>query len=471
MKKTVYKYLSIVALMATTLLTGCSGFFDNPLVDKETGEDLTLIYLSNDFFDTKITINFIDANTGDIIEADNIKVSLSGADATNLTNLLGEKEEFYYPSDGILDLGLDPNYTISATDPLEFTIEAYSEDFNYYTLPYDVYYDKEGTYDIVIEMQSLSLFKSATLDPGSEPFTVSYNSSNVIFENVNQSLQDKFAYSHYLETQRININFTATDFKGNTNVNQWGFYSPFEPQTDIYAKNVNTFVCLSLSQLKLDKCNGINFDISSGVGVPGNAKFSYEIYQGNFKRHSGMLGFTSLPATVNSGAFFYDAAGADLTVKIFADAQFDITTPEFNIGKDFCSKTFDVAITKKSGLKTYRIQTTITCNGSNVGTQATISGFFKIKDSTGKMTPFLFSQGKCDLQLKPNTVYTINANLNKNKATFDFPTNEADAQAVATNVKLAQPKIEELTITFGTEANGITPINIVVKFTAGNCLI
>ena len=67
--------LTFVFLLA--ILSGCSKYLDNPLKDRETGDDINLLLLDFNFFDTRISVKITDAKDGSLINAP-VTVRFSG---------------------------------------------------------------------------------------------------------------------------------------------------------------------------------------------------------------------------------------------------------------------------------------------------------------------------------------------------------------------------------------------------------
>jgi len=113
------KNLTIAIILI--LVTGCSGFFDSPLSDKETGEDINLLIVDMNFFDTRVTYKFIDAKEDYVITSP-ANITFSGKNANDIVSFSGKKNQEYTTSVGQLELTLDPNVEFSETDPFEFAV-------------------------------------------------------------------------------------------------------------------------------------------------------------------------------------------------------------------------------------------------------------------------------------------------------------------------------------------------------------
>lgn len=131
MKKTIgikYYKLTVLAIIIFSI-AGCSDYFKNPLVDKETGEDINLLVLDFNFFTTRMTYKLIDATTGAIINKDAL-IMFSGKNANDIVSFGGDKNENYQTTEGRLELTIDPNIPISSSSPFEFAVNVDIEGYN-----------------------------------------------------------------------------------------------------------------------------------------------------------------------------------------------------------------------------------------------------------------------------------------------------------------------------------------------------
>ena len=60
--KNILKSVKVIAIILAALFVNnsCSNLFDNPLKDKDTDEEITLILLDLNFFDTKLNFYFVE---------------------------------------------------------------------------------------------------------------------------------------------------------------------------------------------------------------------------------------------------------------------------------------------------------------------------------------------------------------------------------------------------------------------------
>lgn len=152
MKKT-YKIKSLVFIMVTFLLTGCSDYLDNPLKDKETGEDINLLILDFNFFNTRLTYKLIDATDGSVITA-HATVRFSGKNGNDIVNFSGEKKTEFETNQGQLELTVDPNVKISENNPFEYAVNVEAEGYNTLTKAFQL--RNEGKKTIELQLSKIS---------------------------------------------------------------------------------------------------------------------------------------------------------------------------------------------------------------------------------------------------------------------------------------------------------------------------
>jgi hypothetical protein len=142
-------------VLATIIISfsACSDYFQNPLEDKETGEDINLVIVDFNFFHTRMTYKLVDAKSGEIIKA-NATVRFSGRNANDIVTYTGEKNEKYETSEGQLELTIDPNINISASSPFEFSVNVAIDGFN--SLSKGISLNSEGVKTIELSLSKKS---------------------------------------------------------------------------------------------------------------------------------------------------------------------------------------------------------------------------------------------------------------------------------------------------------------------------
>ncbi|HRX10492.1 MAG TPA: hypothetical protein P5210_02520 [Draconibacterium sp.] len=148
------KKLALVSFAIILIsLSGCSDYFSNPLENKENGEDINLVILDFNFFHTRMTFKLVDAKTGEIIKA-NSTLQFSGKNGNDIVSYTGEKNENYETSEGQVELTIDPNISISAGSPFDFSVNVDIEGYN--TLSKGFSLNSEGikTFELLLSKKS-----------------------------------------------------------------------------------------------------------------------------------------------------------------------------------------------------------------------------------------------------------------------------------------------------------------------------
>jgi hypothetical protein len=125
--KTIFRNLGILVLIAA--FSGCSSYLDNPLKDRETGEDINLLVLDFNFFDTRISVKLTDAKDGSLLSVP-ATVQFTGENGDDIVTFTGEKRPEFSTSQGQLEVTVDPNVSISEDSPLKFAVNVQAEGYN-----------------------------------------------------------------------------------------------------------------------------------------------------------------------------------------------------------------------------------------------------------------------------------------------------------------------------------------------------
>lgn len=489
-KKIVKTAKGLVIILTALIITySCSDLFNNPLKDKDTGDDVTLLLIDNNFFETTFTFHFIDDVTGEAVTDKDITVFLDGADAQNIVDLNGKKSTEFKPNDGEMQLAYDPNYSISATDPFEITVYVAVADRSYIVFPTEVYLNEGGEIDIQIEMSNVLNLKSAKLTPGSEPFDVKFN--NVIIDQSStewgyapypKTLNGKNYFANYYPiSDGLTGSLTADNFTGDTQITEnWGTEGYVRNQSYALGKEhalqignimdalfTNLYSATKLSGLT--SCTeGLTFSVTEANGNAGTATFGYQITFSDGTTKQGLISSAQFPFTKNTGLLHFPANATTAVVNVFGDGQYDLT-PSVTTLTNVCGQTIDIKATPHTSLKAYQIIATLICPGSPAGVTPTINGKFKIKNSNDPWTSFRFTRGKCTLLLKPGETYTIVGTLANDTETFDLPTDPTKIQAVVQQAIIDNESLENLTFSFNQLSSRVTQINVNVLFKDGSC--
>ncbi len=144
--------LSFVFMIAV-LFPACEDYFVNPLKDKDTGEDINLLIVDFNFFKTRMSFNFTDAKSGELIKAEAV-IKFTGKNANDIVTYSGGKNREYLTTVGQLELTTDPNISVSASTPFEFSVNVEIKGYN--TLNRTIIFQSEGIKTIKLELSKVA---------------------------------------------------------------------------------------------------------------------------------------------------------------------------------------------------------------------------------------------------------------------------------------------------------------------------
>jgi hypothetical protein len=136
--KSVFIYSAIIS--AVVGFSKCS-FREDINEVKESLKDFT-VYLTTPNLSTGVHLEFVDARTNEILENKDVKVIVSGKDASHIYNNIGSKQESYTSNWGVLDLVIDPHKADSiglSTNPIQFEVTASLQGYVSETQPVSIY--------------------------------------------------------------------------------------------------------------------------------------------------------------------------------------------------------------------------------------------------------------------------------------------------------------------------------------------
>jgi hypothetical protein len=138
-----------VVILVTAILAGCSDYLDNPLKDKETGEDINLLILDFNFFNTRMTYKLFDASSGELISS-TATIRFSGENGDDIVTFSGDKKPEFVSELGQLELTVDPNVTISESSPFEFAVNVEAEGYNNLTKAFQLKNEGKKTFELYL---------------------------------------------------------------------------------------------------------------------------------------------------------------------------------------------------------------------------------------------------------------------------------------------------------------------------------
>lgn len=525
--KKILKSVKVLVIIVAALFVNnsCNNLFENPLKDKETGESLTMLLLDQNFFDTKLMVHLVDAQTGEELN-NSVNIYISGDDADKIVDFNGNRNESYRVDGGYVEVAVDPAFVPSVETSLDIVVFANSDDNSWYSLPTEVSLVQTGTNDVVISMyyqseddleeveegglfnildEQISNLKSASLEL-TVPFTHSINTNKQgAYINKYDAIKYQDGYSvyfHYLpkyqDTNYGTVNVTASNYTGNAQ-NLYGFYGNYfnnagnyvssnQLQTNSENSNIKNFYFYGATKENVEKCASMfKVVINKTDQRPGTAKFQYKMTFSNGSEKTGFINVNfpiidsrtkaeSYTATAIISSIYVPVNDKTTKFEIIPDGQYNFskTTETYTDGP--CGKEFSTDITTKTDLKSYKLITLVSCGSSDdltgsVASAPSISGKFFETNNTNAQTFFSLTQGVGVLQLKENTDYTIEAKYNSSSVSFNFTTDKSRIGEVIAGVKASFPELENVELTFGPEPTNGDPqeINILVIYKQEHC--
>ncbi len=145
--KTIIRSLTVLAVFAA--ISACSSYLDNPLKDRETGEDINLLIIDFNFFETRISLKLTDAKDGSLLDVP-ATLKFSGENGNDIVTFTGEKRPEFLTSQGQLEVTVDPNVSISENAPLQFAVSVQAEGYNSVSKGFQ--FQSEGKKTIELEL-------------------------------------------------------------------------------------------------------------------------------------------------------------------------------------------------------------------------------------------------------------------------------------------------------------------------------
>jgi len=121
MKNKINNWRIVLLVVLVSMLSGCGEMLDDPTIDKNTGEEINFLIVDFNFFTTRVSYKLVDVSDNSVVTS-SAKIWFTGANANDIVNFAGEKNETYTTSQGQMELTFDPNVAVSASSPLEITV-------------------------------------------------------------------------------------------------------------------------------------------------------------------------------------------------------------------------------------------------------------------------------------------------------------------------------------------------------------
>ncbi len=221
------------------LLSGCVNYLDNPLKDKETGEDINLLILDFNFFRTRISVKLIDAKTGELVSSEAV-IRFAGANGSDIVSFAGKKNEELYTTQGQLEVAVDPNVSISEDSPFQFAIHV--DAAGYHNTSKGVQFTAEGKKNIELILNSLQDDEETELDGD---MNVEDGDTTFVFSALHhsglKSVQQEPLYT-------INYQISLQDFLKFKDTSGNLVFTSTSELLDLYNSDPDNFVAMSISK-------------------------------------------------------------------------------------------------------------------------------------------------------------------------------------------------------------------------------
>lgn len=232
MKKSIHKF-QIVILSLLLLLSGCGEMLDNPLKDKETGEDINLLIVDFNIFETRTTYKLIDVVNSEEVKL-NARIWFTGSNANDIVNFAGEKDTEYFTSLGQLELTFDPYIEFSESSPIDYTVHVEVEGY------------QEFSQNIQINTEGIKTFE-LFLSP------ISGGDEEVLTGNEDPEDGGTFIFSAFVvksanvdKGYKVNYSITKTDLINFTDVGGQTLFGSLEELQTAYQNNPDNFLQLTI---------------------------------------------------------------------------------------------------------------------------------------------------------------------------------------------------------------------------------
>ncbi len=471
--------LTIISLIL--IITGCKDLFTNPFNNKETGEKISFLMLDMNVFDTKLTFHIKDKSTGNYITGKEVQLFISGDRSDKVVDFEGKKNTTYTTSSGRVEVALDPQFGFSEADPFECIVNVVLEDQSGFAFPSEITITQIGQYDFSIDVITSMGLKSLQ-NPGDEPFDLLFNNDLLGNEwNYTKQISFQNGKTYYgmvsPKSKSLSGTLSADHFTGSSVlINNWGIEGfiwgkeTFSLSRSIqlnYSNQSSSWFPVTQANDMIKCVSGINFKVKENKDRNGTGNIDYSLWINNEEINKGMIVFSTLPLTINTGAFYYPSTVSSVLVKFKGDAQYTIEPAEANLS-NFCGSEFTLTAQPKEGLKLYQITVAAFCPGSVFGSAPSMGGEFKRKEIDEAWTQFKFTEGTCNLWLAPNQTYTVKGYFNSETATIEVPTDLSKIEEAKRNILQDMEKIQKVDFEV-TEEENLININISLTYKEGKC--
>lgn len=463
--------------MLLSLLVSCSGLFKDPMIDKETGGDVTVLLVDRNFIKTNFDVTLHDLITGQPIENEQVEVRFSGVDAAGLINFSGFKKTSFTTGSGFIEAGYDPNLEVSDKNPIELTVIAISP--HYISAPRFISISTVGIKNLDIKMIRRNGGKSAAAGPFEEPYDLIYNGLtnspllNYIGDVSSSPTGTAWTYINLYTTTASGI-LQCANLKDPVLYIDFGAYyydaaavaglmPPLSPTKNAVLRN-NDYLYSAILRSNMLKCTqGLTIHTARSDGKPGSGVFDFVITFSDGSTQTGQI-TCSFPSDHLIEPVYYPGADPAVKVQLTGDNQYDMSG-SVSLASP-CATLAGFQATPKSNLTAYRFVTVYSCPDSPVGIGLSIVGEFRKTGTTGDWNTFEFKEGVCDLLLEGSADYDFRVNIDGEYHEYSIPTDVNRIGDFLAEHQNEDYQMRSLTIENG---NGLITIRADVVFSQGVC--
>ncbi len=227
-----------IALFTAIFAAGCSGVTDNPLKDKETGEDVNLLVLDFNFFNTRMTYKLLDASDGTAITAP-ATLHFTGKNGNDIVTFTGDKKTEFITTQGQMELTIDPNVLISEGSPFEFAVNADVQGYNAFSK--GIQFRNEGKKTIELLLSKIEDEKETNLDG---QIDIENGDTTIIFSVLPNLTKSAVAAE---KPYQITYGISKADFLKLKNENGQLLFQSWTEVLTAYQTNPENFLSMSLN--------------------------------------------------------------------------------------------------------------------------------------------------------------------------------------------------------------------------------